>query len=126
MKNRNGIYHCGFSYSTILLCFHEPAQNSEQDTPIFIISYVNGAIQASNCLEREGRAVLAGHFNGYFLAGLETLLDALDIVDLFASQTKRFFVLPLFELERQNAHANEVAAMNALKALSNGCTNSEQ
>jgi hypothetical protein len=43
----------------------------------------------------------------------------MDCVPLKASQTKRLSIFPCLEAKRDEAHANKVAAMDALKTLCN-------
>src|SRR5882724_852172 len=43
-----------------------------------------------------------------------------------AGEAKRFFVLTRLKLERENAHADEIAAVNTLEAFGNCGTNAQE
>src|SRR5450755_2504939 len=94
------------------LLLHQSTQNSQQDAAIFVIGHINRTIKASNRLDGEGRAILSRHIHRHFRARLQASLDAYDIVDLFTSQMQRFLVFALLELQWQNTHTDQVAAVN--------------
>src|SRR5258708_32018624 len=106
----------------VYLFLHQSPQYCRQNPTVLIVGHIDGAIEAGNGLERERCAILACNLHGHFLARLQVLRDARDVVDFSSRQPKRFFVLAWLELERQDAHAHQVAAMDTLEALGAGCT----
>ena len=52
--------------------------------------------------------------------------EAGEVVDLFAGEAERFGVLAGFKLQRQNAHADEIRAVNALEAFGDDGAHAEQ
>src|SRR5947209_707231 len=64
---------------------------------------------------------------GYILHGLNrSAFKTCDGEDLRAVKLKRLRVHTFFELKRENAHANKIAAMYSLEALSNDGANAQQ
>src|ERR1700693_484060 len=56
----------------------------------------------------------------------DTIADSGDLEDFFARQLERFGVLSREKLQRQNSHANQIRAMNALITLSDDRETAEQ
>ena len=69
---------------------------------MFVIGDIYRAVQARDGLELEGRAILAGDFNGDLLARLEAACKAHDIIDLVPGQAERLLILVGFELDRKS------------------------
>jgi len=57
---------------------------------------------------------------------IDCVADAGDVEYLFSRQLERFGVLSWRELQRQNAHADEIRAMNAFVAFGDNCAHAEQ
>src|SRR5438874_10995885 len=111
---------------TTLLRLQQPPQHRKQNSTVLIVGHLDRAIPSGDRREGEGGTILSRHFHGHFLARHEVVLNALDIVDLSACEPERFFVLTRFELQREDAHADEVAAVNTLEAFSNHSTHAQQ
>src|SRR5579863_1181509 len=60
------------------------------------------------------------------LARLQTGAKSADRIDLAAVEPEACAALPLHELQREHAHADQVAAMNSLEALGDNRTHSKQ
>ena len=69
-----------------------------------------------------GRAVVAA----FCEAGLECFGQPLDCKHFFAREFQRCGIFARLELQRQDAHADEIRAMNALVALRNDGPHAEQ
>src|SRR5690606_11946786 len=103
----------------------ELPQHIVEDAAVHIIFDLVRCIDAAERVEREGRAVGARNIDGYGLARLE-VRDAGDREDIVARQTQRLARLAVLELQREHPHADEVRAMDALKALDDHRADAEE
>ncbi len=62
----------------------------------------------------------------YFLARFEILRQAFEIEDFQAREAERFRAFAGHKFERQDAHADQVAAVNALEAFGQHHADAEQ
>src|SRR5262245_10865656 len=81
-----------------------------------VIQFRRG-IDAADYLELGDFAVIGGRLYSEFLSQLESGRDASHIELLESRQTERLKILAGLELQRHDAHADQVAAVNAFKAL---------
>src|SRR5258708_11927664 len=95
----------------VYLFLYQSPQYCRQNPTVLVVGHIDGAIEAGDGLERERCGVLPCNLHGHFLARLQGLRDARDVGDLSSPQPKRFFVLAWLELERQDAHAPQGAAI---------------
>src|SRR5690606_3472988 len=97
------------------LAVAELAQHVLQDAAVSIVVELDRRIDPGHHLEALRLAVLAARDDLERLADREVAGDAADVVRLLTRQAERLHVLPLEELQRQHAHADQVAAVDALE-----------
>src|SRR2546425_700049 len=83
-------------------------------------------VDPRDSLELDHLVGLAVRADGKGAAGPESLRDAGQLVALAAGESERRRRDAGFELQRQNAHVHEVAAVNALEALGDDRGDAEQ
>src|SRR5688572_26476663 len=90
-------------------------QHRLQDPAVAVVLQLDGCIDAAGRheLDRVAFAIRDAYF--HVLSRLERIVDE-DLERADACEAKRRTVLAALEHQRQDAHADEVAAMNALEA----------
>src|SRR5215813_11222164 len=99
---------------------HQPSQHSLQNPAVAIILDFDGRIDSTG-----GEEFFAAGADDHILARPEVVIDV-DVENFFTSQSERRAVLALLIDKRENTHADEVAAMDTLEALSNDGFYAEQ
>src|SRR5439155_18283054 len=94
-----------------------PAEHVREESAVAVVLDVVGGIDPRDRLELARTTVLRRDAHGERLAGREAAGDPGHLVGLAARQPERGGVLAAPELERQDAHADEIAPVNALVAL---------
>src|SRR5439155_19673650 len=107
----------------------DPAQDRRQDPALLVIADIDRAVEPGDGLEAALAAtvgvVLASHDRQPLSRG-EALGQAVDRVRLATGKSKRGRALARLELERQDAHPDEVRAMDPLEALGEDRPDPEQ
>lgn len=79
-----------------------------QDAAVLVvIDFVQG-IDAAEDVHRFLAAVAAGNIHSHRLAGFQSVFEAIDGDGFIAFQIERLPRVALFELQRQDAHADEI------------------
>src|SRR5690606_17822211 len=115
-----------FAVHAVRALVHNLPQNGLQNARVAVIIDVYHAVETADYRELEACAVFARRFDGQALAWLHIVREAFDIERLAAGDAERFPAGAVSELQRQNAHANEVAAVNPLEAFSDDRFDAEQ
>ncbi len=104
------------------------AKHVLQDATVAVVIRFAGGIDAYDCVEHDLLAVLARRRDLHGLRGdaLVELLDAFDVEGLGAVELERTCGLADRELQRDNAHADEVGAVDALERLGDDGLDAEQ
>src|SRR5687768_11437340 len=99
------------------LTLRQLAQDVGQDAVVIVVLHLDRRVDSGDYLEGLHRTV--GRRRSYVetLARRQVRLDATNVEHLFTGQTQARDRFARQELERQDAHTDEVAAMDALKAL---------
>src|SRR5690348_4167732 len=95
---------------------HHLPQDHGEDAAVAVVLDVRRTVEPGEHLELHRLAVLAPGDHRQRLARLQARLDALDGERLRARQAERLRALAGAELERQDAHADQVGAVDALVA----------
>ena len=101
------------------------AQHGVQDAAVAIVIDLNRRINATNSLERRQAAVNTLHLDNDRLPGLQLVVKIDCREDLRAVQLVRLGAFARFILQREDTHPDQIAAMNAFKALSDYKANSQ-
>src|SRR5579859_4028 len=101
-------------------------QHVRQDAPVAVVLDLNWGVDATDHVERELAAVRSPTVHAERLAGVQPTRDAADVERLEAGQGKRLAGLTSFELQRQDTHAHQVAAVDTLEALRDDRADAEQ
>src|SRR5215471_6911471 len=109
-----------------LVLLHELTQHVRQNAVVAIVLRLVGRVDPSQHGERRLVSTGSGGGDIQARAWLNAAGDALDIVALLAREPKRFRVSSGLKLQRQHAHADEIAAVNALKTLSDYRVHAQQ
>src|SRR5437763_14505440 len=99
-----------------LLLPHELTQHVGQDAAVAERDERLGRVDARRPVELDLRVALAERAHADRSARLQALRDAGDLVALSAGEAERGRGGPRRELQRQDAHVHEVAAVDALEA----------
>ena len=97
------------------------ANNVLQDAAMTHVCAFHGSVHAHQRRETDFFPVRTNSTNAH-MRGLRQAIRKIDRVNtnaFGAIQAQRCAILPLFELQRHNAHANKVRTMNALETLRN-------
>src|SRR6266550_3527375 len=105
--------------NSTLLILQQLPQHVLQNPSMPIVIQFRGCIDTADNLELRDLAVIAGRLDGEFLSQLESGRDASDIELLESRQTEELEVLAGLELQGHDSHADQITAVNALKALCN-------
>src|SRR5690606_11091928 len=104
----------------------ERAEDVLEDASVTVVVELVGGVDPAEHAEGAGAAVLARRGDLEALAGLESFGDATDAEGLAAGQPQALRVLAALELQREHAHAHQVAAVDALEALGDDRLHAEQ
>ena len=85
-----------------------------------------GRVDPDDGLKRDRRAGVALGADRHASSRAEALRDARDLEQLATGQPERGRRTGGLELQRQHAHVDEIAAVNALEAFRDDGTNAEQ
>src|SRR5262245_27224341 len=102
------------------LSLHQPPQHVLQDAAVAVVLGLVGRVDADLGVELDRLAVGAPGADLDGAAGLERFaveLGDLDVEGLVAGEAEALRALALRELERQDAHADQVRAVDAREAL---------
>ena len=106
---------------------HQLAQHILQDSAVGVVLGFLRSVDAYESFEFLGLAVRGGS-NSEFPAGskfFDQLGDPRDLENLEASQSERFCGFSRPELQRENPHAHQVRAVNALVAFGDSGAHAE-
>src|SRR5258708_20798252 len=84
----------------VYLFLYQSPQYCRQNPTVLVVGHIDGAIEAGDGLERERCALPACNLHGHFLARLQVLRDARDVLAFSSRQPNRFFVLACLALAR--------------------------
>src|SRR4249920_171266 len=98
---------------------HNLAQNVGQNPPMLIVIYFDLCIDAAAYGDVGDFARFTGDFQNQILLRLDRGIEANDIIRFGTIKLQRLRSGSFLKLERQHAHADEIRAMDALKALGN-------
>src|SRR6185503_10421994 len=107
----------------------QPPQHVLQDAAVAVVLGLVGRVDAYARVELDRLAVVAPGAHAHGASGLEGAaveLGDLDVERLVAGEAERLRALALRELERQDAHADQVGAVDALEALRERGAHAEQ
>ena len=96
-----------------------------QDAAVPVVGDFLGSVDADARLEGFHLAVGGSCVDGGFFARSQSS-NAFDIEDLVTGQAQGLFVRAREKFQRENAHANEIAAMDALVAFGENGADSEE
>src|SRR5437016_10955183 len=95
---------------------NHPSEHVGEEPTVVVVRHVVGRVDARDRRERlRSTALVLGPDREPLLWG-EILGQALDVVDLASGETERGGRLPCLELERHDAHTNQVRAVDALRS----------
>ena len=94
----------------------ELTQHVMENAAIAVIFHLVSGIDPAQRREGEGRAIAAGDFDLYVLTRRK-VGKAFDAERVVGGQIERLARRAVFELQRQDAHANEVRPVDPLKAF---------
>jgi len=123
--NRNPWHVVSFR-KTLLRLRNQLPQHKRQDAAVAVVVDFDRSVDAEfDCLF-EFYAVFAGDGEGDILAGLDAVAEAGDVVGFGAVEVERLRADAFGELEWEDAHADEVGAVDALEALGDDGFDSEE
>src|SRR5215472_11419301 len=96
---------------------HELPQHVRQDAAVFERDELLGRVDARHNAELDRSPVAIAGMDGNGRSWLQTFRDAVNRVDLTAGEADGRSRLAALKLQRQDAHVDEVAPVNALEAL---------
>src|SRR5690606_19736109 len=79
----------------------------------------------ADCLESLFVALFVNSRNSEFLLWLNAVLDW-NFEDFRATESQRFSILAVEELERKDTHTNKVASVDSLEAFSYDCAHTQE
>src|SRR6202012_5321040 len=101
------------------------AEDVLEDAAVFVVVDFFGGVDAGGDGEFFLGAV-GGFGSDLDVFARRERCDAIDGEDFVPGEAERLAGFAWFEFERENAHADEVAAVDALVALSDDCASAEQ
>ena len=101
-------------------------QDRLKDPAVPVVLDLDRRVDPDRRVERDFRPVGLFRRHGQRLRGLQRFHVELNVEDFLARQTQRLPRLAVLELERQNAHPDQVAAVDALVALRDDRPHAEQ
>src|SRR5699024_6009176 len=103
-------------------------QHVLQNTAVAEVVSLTWGIDTNGCVKLNlvARILGCGDLNGLWNIAVVHVLKALDVEGLVAVEAQRLVGLALRELQWNNAHTDEVGAVNTLEGLNDNCLNTKQ
>src|SRR5437899_1788836 len=95
------------------LRLQELAEDVGEDAAVLVVADFDGAVDAADDAEYLRVAGIAAGADGETFARRDAFFDAFDVVGLGAVEAEGLGVFAGLELEREDAHADEIAAVDA-------------
>ncbi|MDX6694663.1 MAG: hypothetical protein QOF02_2266 [Blastocatellia bacterium] len=108
------------------LLLEQLAQNEGENAAVLVVVQFYRRVNAQGDGNFFGRAALASNDERDVLSRPDAVFKAGDVERLRAIESERLRARPFLELTRQDAHADQIAAMNALEALRDDGLHAEQ
>src|ERR1043166_945943 len=104
-------------------------QDERKDAPVHVVVDFDRRIDPHDQVDVLRRAVFSPDGQLHLLPWAEAAADApakqIDVERLRAVEAEGLRVRPLFELQREDAHADEIRTVDALEALRDDCSHAE-
>src|SRR5690348_15276761 len=102
------------------------AQNVVEDAAVLVVGDLEGRIDAGYSGEILFFALRVARENFYFLLRLELFAQSLEIEKFETGESQRFEIFTGHEFQRKHAHADKIAAMDALETFGQHRANTEK
>src|SRR6185437_16790755 len=110
----------------VSLLLHERSQHVLQDSTIPVVRPLFGCVDARAGLERLHSATRRGRANGEGGMRPQRVVKAVDVIALESGEAERAARLAVHELQWQDAHADQVRAMDPFERFGDYGANAQQ
>src|SRR5205809_6966875 len=125
-EERVSIASAPLGVTTCVLVLQELSQRVLENPAMAVVVQLGRRVDPAGDRELFHLAVVTCRPHGEILSQLEARRDPANIELLEAREAERLEIFVGLELQRNDAHADQVASMNALIALCDGCFDTEK